>query len=323
MKKDILFSVIMPVYNVEKYLKKAVDSVLNQTYKNFEIILVDDASPDNCPAICDNYASNYYNIKTIHHLENKGLSEARNTGLKYISGEYVTFMDSDDFIEQDLFSCVYNSLMNNYADVVVFGCKEDYYNKKAELYKSYDLRPKEFYCERKEEICKKVVELEAAGLYGYAWNKFFSTEIIKINGLTFRNVVLIEDIDFNIKFFNYADKLNILGITSYHYAKRGEVSLTSKFVPEYYEVHQERISMLCDQQKMWNNFGEYEKKVFARLFARYIFSALSRNCDKRAGMSHSLRKQWIKEVYKQNLFYELIPFASSENIFMKFLIFVL
>ena len=81
--------------------------------------------------------------------------------------------------------------------------------------------------------------------------------------------------------------------------------------------------MLCDQQKMWNNFGEYEKKVFARLFARYIFSALSRNCDKRAGMSHSLRKQWIKEVYKQNLFYELIPFASSENIFMKFLIFVL
>ena len=92
-----LISVIVPIYNVEKYLDKCVDSIINQTYKNLEIILVDDGSPDNCPQMCDDYAKKDSRIRVVHK-ENGGLSDARNAGMKVATGEYVSFIDSDDYI---------------------------------------------------------------------------------------------------------------------------------------------------------------------------------------------------------------------------------
>lgn len=323
MKNDILFSVVMPIYNVEPFLEDAIASVLHQTYQNFEIILVDDASPDGCPAICDVYAEKYENIRVVHHPENKGLSGARNTGLNYVQGDYVTFMDSDDFIEPDLFQSVYDSLTENDADVVVFGCTEDYYNSRGELTKSFVLKPDKAFCKTPEEVHDKVIELEVGSFYGYAWNKFYKTELIRENHLTYRNVVLIEDIDFNIRFFNYAKTLNVLEAGPYHYAKRGTTSITSKYVPEYYAVHRERISLLCAQQKEWNHFGEYEKSILARLYARYILSALSRNCDKRANMTHADRKKWVQDVFKDDLFLELIPSAQPNGAAMGILLRIL
>ena len=323
MGNNILFSVVMPIYNVEPFLEDAVSSVLQQSYPNFEIILVDDASPDGCPAICDAYAGQYDNIRVVHHPENKGLSGARNTGLQYVRGDYVTFMDSDDSIEPDLFQSVYDSLAENEADAVVFGCTEDYYNSRGELTKSFVLKPKKAFCKNQAEVHDKVLELEVESFYGYAWNKFYKTDLIRENNLTYRNVVLIEDIDFNVRFFNFAKTLNVLESGPYHYAKRGTNSITSKFVPEYYAVHKERISLLCEQQKNWNHFGEYEKSILARLYARYILSALSRNCDKRANMNHAKRKQWIQSVFADSLFIELIPSAQPNGVTMKLLLHIL
>lgn len=102
-----LISVIVPVYNVEKYLSKCIDSILAQTYKNLEIILVDDGSPDNCPKICDEYAKKDNRIKVIHK-ENGGLSAARNVALDIAKGEYIGFVDSDDFIAEDMYEVLYN-----------------------------------------------------------------------------------------------------------------------------------------------------------------------------------------------------------------------
>lgn len=93
----VLFSIIVPIYNVEKYLKRCIDSLINQTYKNIEIILVDDGSPDNCPKICEEYAAKDNRIK-VFHKENGGLSDARNYGLGKASGDYVLFIDSDDWL---------------------------------------------------------------------------------------------------------------------------------------------------------------------------------------------------------------------------------
>lgn len=97
-KKSMTLSVIVPVYKVERYLQKCVDSILAQSVDGMEIILVDDRSPDGCPALCDKIAGTDSRIKTIHHTENKGLSEARNTGIGAAQGRYITFVDSDDFI---------------------------------------------------------------------------------------------------------------------------------------------------------------------------------------------------------------------------------
>ncbi len=102
MKKDPLLSVIVPIYKVEEYLSKCLDSIINQTYKNLEIILVDDGSPDKCPQICDEYAKKDNRIKVIHK-ENGGVSSARNLGLDVSKGEFVTFVDSDDWLDETMY----------------------------------------------------------------------------------------------------------------------------------------------------------------------------------------------------------------------------
>jgi glycosyltransferase involved in cell wall biosynthesis len=104
-----LISIIVPVYKVEKYLRRCIDSILSQTYKNFELILVDDGSPDGCPSICDEYASLYENIKVIHK-ENRGVSAARNSGIEIARGKYITFIDSDDFVHESFLKVLKTTL---------------------------------------------------------------------------------------------------------------------------------------------------------------------------------------------------------------------
>ena len=118
-----LVSVIVPVYNVEKYLNKCVDSIVNQTYKNLEIILVDDGSPDNCPQMCDDWAEKDSRIKVIHK-ENGGVSSARNTGLDKANGEYISFIDSDDYIDKDMFKTLLDKDYSSY-DLVEYGFTSD------------------------------------------------------------------------------------------------------------------------------------------------------------------------------------------------------
>lgn len=116
---NALITIIIPVYKVEKYLKRCIDSVLSQSYPNWELILVDDGSPDNCPAMCDEYASKDARIKVIHK-PNGGLSSARNAGLEVMQGEYVTFLDSDDYFHPDVLSDTYQLAVSEQADIVQF-----------------------------------------------------------------------------------------------------------------------------------------------------------------------------------------------------------
>lgn len=113
-------SIIVPIYNVEKYLQKCVDSILCQTYKNLEIILVNDGSPDNCPAICDEYAKKDKRIKVIHK-QNGGVSSARNAGLDVATGKYVQFVDSDDWVEPEYSKTMINLIEENNCDLGICG----------------------------------------------------------------------------------------------------------------------------------------------------------------------------------------------------------
>ncbi|MBO7334370.1 MAG: glycosyltransferase, partial [Lachnospiraceae bacterium] len=115
-----LISVIVPVFEVEKYLKECIESILNQTYTNLEIILVDDGSPDKCGEICEEYAKTDNRIIVIHH-ENKGLSSARNRGLDIATGDYIGFVDSDDKIAPDMFEILLNNLKQYDADISICG----------------------------------------------------------------------------------------------------------------------------------------------------------------------------------------------------------
>ena len=120
MKKDFLISIIIPVYKVEKYLDKCVESIVNQTHKNLEIILVDDGSPDNCPKICDEWARKDKRIKVVHK-KNGGLSSARNTGLDICNGEYIMFVDSDDYCDIRICEILLKILTENNTDLAMCG----------------------------------------------------------------------------------------------------------------------------------------------------------------------------------------------------------
>ena len=113
-----MISVIVPVYKVEKYLPRCMDSILNQTYRNLEIILVDDGSPDNCGAICDQYAQQDARIRVIHQ-ENRGVSAARNAGLDSMRGEYLTFVDPDDWLAPDMIEHLYNRILQDNSDMAI------------------------------------------------------------------------------------------------------------------------------------------------------------------------------------------------------------
>jgi len=125
--QEPLISVIVPIYNVEKYLNRCIDSIINQTYRNLEIILVDDGSPDNCPKICDEYAKKDSRIIVIHK-KNTGVSETRNFGLKYANGDYITFVDSDDWIDSDMYSYMMNYALTSNCDIIKCGYRKCFSN---------------------------------------------------------------------------------------------------------------------------------------------------------------------------------------------------
>lgn len=315
MTENIKISVVMPVYNVEKHLKKAVQSVLDQSFKNFEIILVDDCSPDKSGEICDGLASEHPEIITVLHLEeNGGLSNARNKGFELVKGDYVFFMDSDDTVAADLFERVISGLEKNPADVTVFGICEEYYDSKDELSYTKDITfgSNELISDI-NELRKTVIELEKKTLYGYAWNKIYKTDILRDSSIIFENITLIEDITFNVKLFYHIKSLNILDAAPYNYKKRIDGSLTNKFVKDYFELHKTRVEIIYKQYETWGLCGDEVKTALANIYSRYIFSALQRNFDRRSEMSGADRKRWIKELFEDELFKKLSPYMTSDN----------
>ena len=173
-------SVIVPVYNVEQYLPRCIDSILAQTFTDFEVLLIDDGSTDKSGEICDNYARKDSRIQ-VFHKENGGVSSARNMGLEYTKGEYVQFIDSDDFIERNMFETVYNMCEN--ADVVV----TDYYmnTENTEIYK-------------KQIVLSDIVtSIFESKVFGALWNKFLKRSIVTNSNLRFYNGLdFCEDICF-------------------------------------------------------------------------------------------------------------------------------
>ena len=185
-------SIIVPVYGVEKYLDRCVRSLLNQTYNNTEIILVDDESPDRCPEMCDNYAKHYSNIKVIHK-PNGGLSSARNEGLKSATGSYITFVDSDDWVTTDFVEYLYCMIQTHEADVADIRCIQTTSQQKQF---SNDIEKIEVYCNT--EILKRYLFrgiTEQRGAPYSVWRKMYRREII-INQ-PFEEGIVNEDICYN------------------------------------------------------------------------------------------------------------------------------
>ena len=207
-------SVIIPVYNVEPYLRRCVDSVLAQTFQDFEVILVDDGSPDNCGAICDEYAAKDARIHVIHQA-NGGPSSARNAGLDHAQGEYITFVDGDDHIDPSLLSSALAG-MKDY-DSVCFNYHEEDISGVVKRRSSFSPGP----CRWKNEKELFLFLFTAFFNFGYAycvWNRLFRKSIIDQHKLRFEeNALYAEDLRFNLLYYFYSHSLNCLAGDYYSY----------------------------------------------------------------------------------------------------------
>jgi len=214
-------SVIVPVYNVEKYLEKCIDSILSQTFKNFEVILVDDGSTDSCGIICDKYERLDNRVKVIHKT-NGGLSSARNFGLEIAGGEYVVFVDSDDWIDENMCQELYNEAKENNADIVQ--CK---------FIKAYDENA--IICHNQFNDIEVIGNLDALNnLYNdrcietvVTWNKLYKRDLF--NDITFPNGKLHEDEFTTYKLLYKANKVVLIGKEFYYYRQTPNSIMNSDF----------------------------------------------------------------------------------------------
>lgn len=222
-------SVIVPVYKTEKYLDKCVESIVNQTYENLEIILVDDGSPDNCPKMCDEWAEKDKRVKVLH-TENKGVANARNTALHQASGEYIMFADSDDFLEPDMVDFLLKKILFEKADIVVCGYYGDEYDETVldNITREQALR----------QIC------QGSFVYGVLWNKIYRSEILK--DIVMPNLVCSQDLPYNYLAFKKAKKIVSYKDKKYHYRLNNISTTHSKFKAGAFDAIKSREIILND-----------------------------------------------------------------------------
>lgn len=256
-----LISIVVPVYNVELFLGTCLDSLIKQTYPNVEIIAVDDGATDRSGEICDEYAGKSQKIKVIH-TKNRGLSAARNEGMRHAKGKYIGFVDSDDWVEPDMFEILHSILVKENADFSVCGMHDEYHEvSNLQRNNVYDCQVAE-----KDEIFKLI--LDDKGFYGYACNKLFVKE--KLNNLKFDEKLLsCEDIDFVVKSALHCIKTAYTSERLYHYRHHGQ-SMTGDMK---YNVR--KLSILDAYEQICPIYAENCKTYLYKIHCNYLKIAIN------------------------------------------------
>ncbi|WP_315103252.1 glycosyltransferase family 2 protein [Capnocytophaga sputigena] len=225
----MLFSIVIPVYNVAPYLRECVDSVLAQEFTDYEIILVDDGSTDNSPNICDEYAETHTQIKVIHKT-NGGLSDARNFGIKEAQGDYLIFLDSDDFWNgKNILFEIYNIIKENNPDLIIHELSSFYDLEKIIPRKFKNEGIQKFSLDFKNDL-KELVNNDI--YYATACNKIIKTSIIKENNIEFSKGKLHEDVAWCADIIPYVSSYSLYKKPFYYYRKEREGSLTVQIKPK-------------------------------------------------------------------------------------------
>lgn len=243
-------SVIVPIYKVDSYLRKCLDSIINQTYTNLEIILVDDGSPDNCPAICDEYAAKDERI-TVIHQKNGGLSAARNAALDIATGDYIGFVDSDDWIELDMYEYLMTNALTEHAEVTCCGRFEEYPNRTVPLcWPRYELMDTEN---------ALGALLEDRYLRNNVWEKLWKRDLF--HGVRFPVGQNFEDVATTYRLFDAAGRILCLPEPKYHYRQRpdsiiADTSLKNRM--DYYISVRQRFSDMLDRWPQFRTLLEWQ-----------------------------------------------------------------
>lgn len=223
--ENVKVSVIIPVYKVEKYLIRCINSIIGQTYKNIEIILIDDGSPDRCPIICDEYSKKDERIKVIHK-KNGGLSSARNKGVDLSSGEYITFIDSDDFISEFYIEYLLKAVIENNS--LMSCCQDIRFGNEKNLYDSLGNKNNKFnyYIMTKNDFFSEMLELNSD--LRTAWGKMFHASLFKKYNFD-ETFYFAEDMKIIHRLVNECNNIVKVNNVLYYYSQESESLVRSKF----------------------------------------------------------------------------------------------
>lgn len=297
MKKMPKVSIIVPIYNVEKYLDRCIRSILNQSLKDIEIILVDDGSPDNCPQICDIYAKKDMRIKVIHK-NNGGLGFARNSGIELATGEYIAFVDSDDYVDKKMYETLYQRAKLSDVDVAFCGFKTEV--ERGIFRESKEVSTDQLW--KGKDIQKFMYNMIASGkgvnkerLYQMSvWHAIYKRDIIIKNKIIFPSErdVVSEDIPFQVDFLKNANRALYLNRHFYYYCLN-KSSLTATFSKEkFYGYNKLRECLLLKIND--NNYRQRVNKLYIGYCRSFCFDIYKTKIEN--------KKKLYKMIFKDTVF---------------------
>jgi len=301
-------SIVVPVYNVERYLERCVKSLLNQTYKNVEIILVDDGSTDSSPQLCKSLTKLHSNIKCIHK-NNNGLGMARNTGIDIATGDFVIFIDSDDWCDQNLIEKLIDYSEKYSASTVISGLKRvDSIGTVKKIENHYEEE-----CFRGEQVKRnflpRIIGRSPQKRDSFAVSAcavLYSLTLIRENKLRFESEreYMAEDLLFNIDYFTVADSVCVAPLYGYNYFMNTG-TLSTKYRPGRTEKYIKLYYMQKEKLEKAGIFQECELRLCCQYFLR-IRNCIKQENTKVSGLTRKQAQRNIKEICKESLYQDLI-----------------
>ena len=288
MDKANTISIVVPIYMVENELDRCVKSLVGQTHRDLEILLVDDGSKDRCPQMCDEYASLDSRIRVIHK-SNGGLSDARNAGLREAEGDFVLYVDSDDYLELDACERLLGA-MRDEADLVVGACRE--LRADGVDYQRHSNIPEGVLLTAREYV---IASIQANEWYAPAWLNLYRRDFLLRNDLYFRKGFVFEDTEMLPRLFLAAEKLVYIDYPFYNYVIRANSIMTAKASPEKQNMAIEIYSGWLERFRQVED-SEYQRYLYGILIRSYVSTARRlgiegwrvRGLDRRFGMKYAL-----------------------------------
>ena len=314
----------MPTYGVGDYIGDALGCLQMQTYDNFEVIIVDDCSPDSSGDIARGYMERDDRFYYVKHETTQGVSAARNTGIEHATGDYILFLDPDDLYERNLLRVCAAALERNPVDLLVFSFTEDYRNAagKIEFMKGITLDMMDYDDDMvttsdAATIHKMAMQMEAITMLGYPWNKCYKTSIIKENNLQYQKIKHVEDILFNCDFLDYTTSLTVLNDVLYHYRNQGQVRLTGGEIEDYFKLQKIRIERIYDQQQKWRTCDFEALGTLSKEYFRSFQSAMVRQLE--SGVKTDDILKWCNAEAETELYQNLRRYMPEDSKTLKLL----
>ena len=317
MSENIKISVIMPVYKVEEYVGKAIESIQAQTLTEWEFFAVDDGTPDRSGEICEEYAAKDPRIKVIHK-ENGGAPSARNVAIDMAKGEYMYFLDSDDWAEPTMLEDMYNLAKRDNAQLVVAGFYIDTYYNDTE-YRQDDYLVEDAVYSDKETFRKNAYKLFDHNLLYTPWNKLYEAKYILENKLYFPKT-LWDDFPFNVSVVRNIDRVTVTSKQYYHFIRKRAESETAAYKPVMYDKREEEHGWMVDLYKEWGIDDAESMEMIARRYVERFIGCVENLTNPKCELSYGEKRKQVKEMLSKAHVAESLKLAKPRSSYMKLLL---